>query len=340
MNPAIEHIKKELKSLKNDLSKANAQEASELSEELGASIRKREDRIALIKRAKAQIEKEFEASKMKPSQQKERRPRASKKLHDPEALSLGSSSKFPFGYNAQAAVDSESQIVLAAELSDNANDSRSLPLMLDKVAENCGSYPKKTLADNGYYSLENLAETKSRGSVPYITPSGEYREVKIKPIEQVRKDRDDSYFCLWQKELVVKSQNEESVVFQLSEEFCKDCPFQATCKMYGLKSCQIPAGKTGSLLKSYLKRARTPKFAEIYRRRKAIVEPVFGNIKNKGHKLYRRGKASISIWWKMVCMAHNIEKIMKKGSIRAFLAHLSFMFFYQTTANQCERRAA
>lgn len=317
MNPAMEHIKAELRALRKDLEKANAQEPSELSEHLSDSIKKREDRIALIKRAKEQIEKEFDASKIKRAQQEERKPRASKKLHDPEALSLGSGSKFPFGYNAQAAVDSDSQIVVAAELSDNANDSRSLPTMLDKVAENCGAYPEKTLADNGYYSLENLAETKSRGSVPYITPGGEYREVKVKPIEQVTKNKNGSFFCLWQKKLEVKSRNEDSIVFRFDENFCKSCPFQATCKMYGLKSCQIPAGRSGTYLKSYLKRARTLKFEEIYRRRKAIVEPVFANIKNKGHKLYRRGKASIAMWWKMVCMAHNIEKIVKLGSPRA-----------------------
>src|SRR5690606_30521416 len=92
MNPAMEHIKAELRALRKDLEKANAQEPSELSEQLSDSIKKREDRIALIKRAKEQIEKEFDASKMKPAQQEERKPRASKKLHDPEALSLGSGS--------------------------------------------------------------------------------------------------------------------------------------------------------------------------------------------------------------------------------------------------------
>jgi len=158
MNPAMEHIKSELRALRKDLEKANAQEPSELSEQLSDSIKKREDRIALIKRAKEQIEKEFDASKMKPAQQEERKPRASKKLHDPEALSLGSGSKFPFGYNAQAAVDSESQIVVAAELSDNANDSRSLPTMLDKIAENCGAYPEKTLAGNQIQRVCTLSD--------------------------------------------------------------------------------------------------------------------------------------------------------------------------------------
>jgi transposase len=318
MSPAIQHINAELKALKKDLKKANAGEATEISDRLSDGIRKREERIALIKRAKIQIEKEFAASKMRPSKQVKRKPKASKKLHDPEALSLGSSSKFPFGYNAQAAVDAKSQIVVAAELSDNANDSRSLPLMLDKVAENCGAYPQKTLADNGYYSLENITETKSRGSVPYISPGGEHREAEVKSIEQITKNSQGAYFCLRQKELVIKSQNEELIVFSLNELDCRGCPFQNSCKMYGLKSCQIPNGKKGAYLKSYLKRSRTPKFEEIYRRRKAIVEPVFGNIKNKGHRLYKRGKKSISTWWKMVCMAHNIEKIVKIGSARDF----------------------
>lgn len=60
-----------------------------------------------------------------------------------------------------------------------------------------------------------------------------------------------------------------------------------------------------------LTRSRKKDYKEVYRRRKVIVEPVFGNIKNKGIKIFVTGKEKVERWWKMACTAHNIEKIIK-----------------------------
>ena len=49
----------------------------------------------------------------------------------------------------------------------------------------------------------------------------------------------------------------------------------------------------------------------VYARRKVIVEPVFGNIKNKGMRILRKGRGNASCWWKIACTAHNIEKIVR-----------------------------
>ena len=38
-------------------------------------------------------------------------------------------------------------------------------------------------------------------------------------------------------------------------------------------------------MKQLLERSRTEDFKEVYKKRKAIVEPIFGNIKNKGMKI-------------------------------------------------------
>ena len=49
----------------------------------------------------------------------------------------------------------------------------------------------------------------------------------------------------------------------------------------------------------------------VYARRKLIVEPVFGNLKNKGIRILRKGRGKAATWWKIACTAHNIEKIVK-----------------------------
>jgi len=49
---------------------------------------------------------------------------------------------------------------------------------------------------------------------------------------------------------------------------------------------------------------------EIYSRRMGTVEPVFGNLQNKGMRRFTlRGQRKVSAQWKLFTMAHNIEKV-------------------------------
>ena len=60
---------------------------------------------------------------------------------------------------------------------------------------------------------------------------------------------------------------------------------------------------------------------EIYKERKVIVEPVFGQIKNTGFRGFSvRGKTKTSGEFSLVCAVHNIKKIAKalfKGVVRS-----------------------
>lgn len=59
---------------------------------------------------------------------------------------------FEYSYNGQTAVDEAHQLIVAAELSDNAADSGQLPGMLEVVKANTGGLPDQALADAGYRS--------------------------------------------------------------------------------------------------------------------------------------------------------------------------------------------
>lgn len=65
-------------------------------------------------------------------------------------------------YNAQAVVDSKSQIILAAEVTNQAADSQHLPVMVEKIKGNIGRYPKELSADAGYFSEANLKFLKRK----------------------------------------------------------------------------------------------------------------------------------------------------------------------------------
>jgi hypothetical protein len=57
-------------------------------------------------------------------------------------------------YNAQAAVDGESQLIIANGLTNNAADNGELLPMVEGVKSNLGQMPERVLADSG--GLQNV----------------------------------------------------------------------------------------------------------------------------------------------------------------------------------------
>lgn len=87
-------------------------------------------------------------------------PKAQDNFTDPDSRIMKTSAGFEQCFNAQTAVDSHRQIVVAAELTQCAADSGELPGMLDAVKRNTGASPAVALADAGYRSeavLEQLS---------------------------------------------------------------------------------------------------------------------------------------------------------------------------------------
>ena len=82
------------------------------------------------------------------------RPQAQRNFTDPESRIMkdGATQSFVQAYNAQAAVDGHAQVIVAAAVTQDANDKRQLVPMVSQVAANCGEVPVVTSADSGYFS--------------------------------------------------------------------------------------------------------------------------------------------------------------------------------------------
>ena len=63
------------------------------------------------------------------------------------------------------------------------------------------------------------------------------------------------------------------------------------------------------------RKLRTKNGRAIYRRRKTIVEPVFGQIKEaRGFRQFSlRGLAKVNGEWRLVCLTHNLLKVWRSG---------------------------
>ena len=96
------------------------------------------------------------------------KPDAQRNFTDPESRIMLGRDGFIQGYNAQAAVDADAQIIVAHRLSDNGSDQDALLPLLDATAANTGQMPDEVSADAGFCSranLEGLIERTVRGYV-------------------------------------------------------------------------------------------------------------------------------------------------------------------------------
>ena len=65
-------------------------------------------------------------------------------------------------------VDSQAQIIVAAALTQQANDKQQLVAMLEEVKKNTGEKPAKASADAGYFSEAQITDNKLQGIDLYV----------------------------------------------------------------------------------------------------------------------------------------------------------------------------
>jgi transposase len=82
--------------------------------------------------------------------------------------------------------------------------------------------------------------------------------------------------------------------------------------------CYIPPPRSakGSTAEKMREKLKEPPGADLYRRRKTVVEPVFGQIKGaRGFRQFSlRGLDAVRDEWKLICLTHNLLKLFRAGA--------------------------
>jgi transposase len=94
--------------------------------------------------------------------------KAQRNFTDPDSRIMKDSHGFEQAYNAQAAVDAKSQVIVAQELTNATNDKQQLVPMVAEIARQTGRAPRELSADSGYCSEGNLEELDRQGIRGYI----------------------------------------------------------------------------------------------------------------------------------------------------------------------------
>ena len=185
---------------------------------------------------------------------------------DPESRIMKASNK---GWdqcgNAQAVANGH-QIILAADVTDQANDVRQVVPMADQARANLdaagvvGSI-KAMLGDAGYYSEANATALAGRQIEPYLATERLKHNEKVAAAPRGR----------------------------------------------------IPAGLSAK--RRMARKLRTKVGREMYARRKGMIEPVFGQLKQVlGFRQFSlRGMAAMRGEWRLMATVHNLLKLWRSG---------------------------
>jgi len=93
---------------------------------------------------------------------------------------------FEQAYNAQAAVDSAHQVIVAAGITDEPTDRKQASPMIGQVKANTGKLPRQMSADAGYFSSEAVQNLTSDGIDVYMPPDKTKHRSSLPPAPRGR----------------------------------------------------------------------------------------------------------------------------------------------------------
>jgi transposase len=224
---------------------------------------------------------------------------------DPDARQMKSSKGSLLGYNAQAAVDFDTGLVVATDVSDSSSDSPSFEPMLDKIYYLCGQNPEEIVADAGYESNEAFQICSRRGIEATI--ASQTNSALFWTLTQ-----DGEILCpMGEKaEPAGTSTIRGKPVTVLRVQTCESCIFFNSCctHRYG-RSLKFPAGCDPTLRIQAASKARSPNRKLAMQERMAKVEPFFGDVKwNKGlGRLKLRGMKGARLEFALMALARNLK---------------------------------
>jgi transposase len=221
-----------------------------------------------------------------------------------------------FGYNAQAVVDSQSGIAVAAEVTRQPNDVGQLKPMAQAAQENLPANAKPlTVADSGYGAGEDLkaAQEAQLDVLCYPIEGMDAAEKKYHASKFHYDAKADTVICPEGQHL--KFEVERMLHGKMARIFrchCKDCPVKGQCTKD--KQGRRYAAKTYTeATQEMRRRLNDPEQKKKLRTRGEIVEKYFAWIKQ--HAGFRRwtvrGLENVQAQWSLVCAAINLKALVK-----------------------------
>jgi len=161
-------------------------------DELPKELAFRESRLKKIREAKAALEAEarMESEKELEKAKAEVTPpdKAQRNFTDPDShiMPAPGGKHFIQAYNAQAAVDSAHQVIVAAEVTNKPSDRGLAEPMMEVVKLNTGQLPRQMSADAEYFSSDAVTNLTTQGIDVYLPPDKVHHRSILPPAPRGR----------------------------------------------------------------------------------------------------------------------------------------------------------
>ena len=238
--------------------------------------------------------------------------------------------EYAYAYNAQAAVDELHGVIVAADLTNVAPDEGHLPALVDdvrrlRVGAGLGALARTTMsADAAYLSHANAARDGDGidlliaagrdDPAARTTASGALFSAAAFGYDPAT----DAWVCPGSTRLVRQVTRPGATGRPAKRRYhadpaaCAACPLRARCLPPGAdhRVLVVHRGRGAGAMRLKL---RHPDARRRYARRKAIVEPVFGQVKeDRGFTtLSLRGLPLAKAEYLLACLAHNLGKLLR-----------------------------
>ena len=227
---------------------------------------------------------------------------------DPESLIQKGKNGFIQGFNAQIVV-SENHYILVADVVTDQNDLDQLSPMVSSVIDSLvrnSINPISTilLADAGYCVYQSMPEIFAEGLDLYIPSQKEWKLKSSSLNEQFILELSDISQCGLDGKSALILATYGEFVFQEWMQEGQDWNYNGVIH-------DIMAAKISS-----------PSGREFYRKRKWIVESIFGYLKEakKFLAFLRKGLDACRSEWKLICMCYNLNRAWKQGFSNRMIA--------------------
>ncbi|MGI8558742.1 MAG: IS1182 family transposase [Solirubrobacteraceae bacterium] len=304
-----------------------------VAEELGL----REARLAKIQALRERLEAEQRAAQgLTDEQEPAITDKEQRSFADADArIMLLKRGAFDYAYNAQAAVEAESGVIVAAALTNTAPDMGHLPGLVAEIrvlrtlTDLPDAAPTTVSADAGYFSAENIAEDRDgidlliaagRGERAVRATAGQCYTADCFAYDAAR----DVWLCPADKVLEQLKTPPGAMgrpkqdYYQAAVTDCTGCPLRQHCLKPGEERRVLLARhrRTTGGMRFKLRQASARRR---YARRKVIVEPIFGQFKqDRGlTALSLRGLVLARGEWLLACLAHNLGKLLRVCALPA-----------------------
>lgn len=300
-----ERLDKELKQLDRHVDGYMEQVEAAATEEdasyaMPTAMQDAEARKEQIVRALAELDKE-QANHMHPNER--------------EARVVKTRTHNTLGYNAQIVVDHDSDLIVAADVSNDATDHRQLVPMVEQVAETLGKPAEQTVADAGYYGGEQFEQAERR-HLPVLVPiqqDGTKKGELTKANFHYDAER-DGYICprgeflpLEARKTATKKTPYPTWLYRCHN---RDCPVRGQCTD-NKKGRTISRTPYDEVIQRQARKQAHPLMKIALSLRKEIVEHLFAIVKSiDGFRSFTvRGLEKAQAQWALACTAVNLRKL-------------------------------